>query len=681
MPETTSKKTKKLYALLVGIDKYKSIRGLSGCVNDVFAIRKYLKEAANQDGFELSIKALTDDAAVKDNIVNAFTEQMIDKPGPDDIAFFYYAGHGGQEQADEVFHISDTSKKNEVLICYDSTLEKSGMDLADKEMRYLIHKASLKGSHLVTIFDCCHSGGNTRSAAAPKILTRQLAAGKPLRDYDDFIFAKEIPKSTFASGKSLNEIIPQGNHIQIAACRDREEANEYPGDEPRGAFSYSLINVLKKAQGGITYYDLYSRLKMSMENLVHKMQVIDPRVVSQTPQIYVRSDDSSAVFKPFLDGAVNQQRRYCNLIFDARKETWKIDMGAIHGVKSPNDGVTRIYVFEEGASLDGEHTHTAVVAEVTPSEATISFEGETPTGEFLTGYVKGLLTRPVHVFLDGEAAGTKVIKEQFEEEETAKSLKNKVKLVDAKEDADYLMVAKDKEYLITQKDSSNPLVEQIAGYTPSAGSIAAVYLKHMSNWEFVKALANTDNDSNFGGKPPVKMEILRTQPDGTGGEVIPIDNGVISWDFDKNAEGKHILMFKLRLTNTSDQKLYCSVAYLSQTFQVYPDILAGGMVELDHGENNTEWALGGQPIPFQVSPYIEHYNWEHATDYFKLVISTQPFRLDSMAMPALPEPKVPNRKASGTRSSFMFSPPKPKEKHEWTTALVEIRSKNPFFKA
>lgn len=677
MPE----KQRKLYALLVGVDKYKSIRGLAGCVNDVIAMREYLESAAKQDDLKADIKFLLDEDAVKDNIVKNFTEHLIDRPGPDDIALFYYAGHGGQEAADEVFHASAANKKNEVLICYDSSLDASGMDLADKEMRYLIHKAAQKGSHLVTIFDCCHAGGNTRSAAAPKILTRQLAAGKPMRDYEDFIFAKEIPKSKFASGLSLNEIIPQGNHIQIAACREREEANEYPGsDEPRGAFSYALLDVLKKSQGGISYYDLYSRLKMSIANLVHDMQVIDPRVISQTPQIYVRADDSAEVFRPFLNGAVNQQRRFCNLIFDKKKDSWKVDMGAIHGVKHPNDGETRIYAFEEGADVNGEPTHTGVVTWVTPSEAGFKFEGEEPEGTFLAGFVKGLLTRPVSVFLDGEAAGSKVIRDYFNEEDTQKSIRNKVSLVEAKEDADYLLVAKDGEYLVTLPDNPRPIVEQITGYTTNAAAQAAVYFKHMSNWEFVRSLSNPN--SNLTPKPPVSMEILRTKPDGTGGERVPVENGIITWENDPEKEqGEYGLKFKLRLTNNTDQKLHCSVAYLSQNFQVFPSILQGNVVEIDHGANNVEWALGGSPIPFRVNPYIKEYNWEYAVDYFKLVVSTQPFSLESMALPELPAPRVGDQKRSGTRSSFSFTPPQPKEEHDWTTLLIEIRTKNPYYKA
>jgi hypothetical protein len=68
----------------------------------------------------------------------------------------------------------EPDNKLEGIVCYDSiTEEESGTLLADKELRYLIHQIATKNEqgeakagspHIVTIFDCCHSGENTRNA-------------------------------------------------------------------------------------------------------------------------------------------------------------------------------------------------------------------------------------------------------------------------------------------------------------------------------------------------------------------------------------------------------------------------------------------------------------------------------------------------------------------------------------
>ena len=89
----------KLYALLVGIDAYRyPVRPLHGCVNDVLNFEKYLK-AAEAKNFDLKIKVLQNEQATKANIVNAFL-QHLGQAGSDDVALFYYAGHGAQEKAD-----------------------------------------------------------------------------------------------------------------------------------------------------------------------------------------------------------------------------------------------------------------------------------------------------------------------------------------------------------------------------------------------------------------------------------------------------------------------------------------------------------------------------------------------------------------------------------------------------
>ncbi len=79
---------------MVGIDHYKNIGGLHGCVNDANEVKSALER--NGDGsVNFDIKLLTASteedsikkSVLKDEIVNLF---KIDT----DIALFYFAGHG-----------------------------------------------------------------------------------------------------------------------------------------------------------------------------------------------------------------------------------------------------------------------------------------------------------------------------------------------------------------------------------------------------------------------------------------------------------------------------------------------------------------------------------------------------------------------------------------------------------
>lgn len=81
-------------ALCVGIDCYKNIAGLYGCVNDANEVKSALER--NGDGtlnFNVKIMCSTSEESyiskgeLKDSIIELFASQS-------EIAVFYYAGHG-----------------------------------------------------------------------------------------------------------------------------------------------------------------------------------------------------------------------------------------------------------------------------------------------------------------------------------------------------------------------------------------------------------------------------------------------------------------------------------------------------------------------------------------------------------------------------------------------------------
>ena len=144
---------KKLFALFVGIDNYPpSVPSLAGCVNDMMAVREFIEERTLSDGFELHSRTLIDHEATRLNIVRGFEEHLA-QAGEDDVALFYYSGHGSQEHAHQVFWATEPDKLNETLVCYDSRTE-DGMDLADKELATLIEVEATNKPHILVIMDC-----------------------------------------------------------------------------------------------------------------------------------------------------------------------------------------------------------------------------------------------------------------------------------------------------------------------------------------------------------------------------------------------------------------------------------------------------------------------------------------------------------------------------------------------
>jgi hypothetical protein len=83
-----------LYALLVAIDTYpEGIRSLAGCVNDAGALEDLLKTRFAEQSAHLL--RLNNEQATRDATIQSF-RQHLGQAGADDIALFYYAGHGSQ---------------------------------------------------------------------------------------------------------------------------------------------------------------------------------------------------------------------------------------------------------------------------------------------------------------------------------------------------------------------------------------------------------------------------------------------------------------------------------------------------------------------------------------------------------------------------------------------------------
>jgi hypothetical protein len=105
----------KLIALLVAINDYPDpIPALNGCINDLEKIAGYL--GTESEHFDINILKLTDGEATKENIAEKFVTHL-GLAGPDDVALFYFAGHGTQEFADPVFETMEPDSKLEVLVC------------------------------------------------------------------------------------------------------------------------------------------------------------------------------------------------------------------------------------------------------------------------------------------------------------------------------------------------------------------------------------------------------------------------------------------------------------------------------------------------------------------------------------------------------------------------------------
>ncbi|KAL3918437.1 MAG: hypothetical protein SGILL_004236 [Bacillariaceae sp.] len=146
-------------ALLVGINYVGQNGQLSGCINDVMNVKKYLCE---QQGYLFDdIVVLVDDGQhcypTRQKIIRAL-RQLVAQSVPGDSVYFHYSGHGGLLDPDywNRFKVGNLGKQ------YDETLYPVDHDRAGQIRDFSLFNHFVKpmpaGVTVTCVMDCCHSG-------------------------------------------------------------------------------------------------------------------------------------------------------------------------------------------------------------------------------------------------------------------------------------------------------------------------------------------------------------------------------------------------------------------------------------------------------------------------------------------------------------------------------------------
>lgn len=653
-------KTPKLYGLLIGIDDYPiPVPPLKGCVNDIHKVRDYLLD--KQQELEPQLLILLDEDATKAAIIDGFRRHL-SQAGPEDSVLLYFAGHGTQEQADARIWTSESDGKLECIVNYDGIVREGDQIiynlLADKELRFLINVLAQRGAHILTIFDCCHSGGNTRKiqldTEEDKPRSRRyesrLTTGCPQRPWEQFLFAGDIDPKALAE-QPLYRVMPAGQHVQMAACRSDQEAYELQGG---GVFTNTLISLLEDSRGGVTYSDLRSRIRYMIK---HEFK--------QTPQVYVQGDDGQQLFSGFLGRPVSRELNEGNFVFN-KEEGWILDMGAIHGL-SPDLGSVKIEDPEGGG-------FSATVRSVKMSHTRLQVSGpEVETrldrGKAYRAFVPGVLAQPIRVFLnkiEPENEGWNFLDKEW------KTFKDRLLLVEDEQQADYVVHIQDTSFVITLPfDPGRPVVDPLRRLSEKAAYYTTVYLRNMAKWHFVRDLHNPN--VHLFRKLPLEIEFFMVDQNDT---VVPLEfNGEeIILPLRKMPNGAWGNFIRLRATNRHDSRLYCSLIYLSEAFQIYSSLFGAPTIFLDPGAS-----IGG-PMgkdleqELELPKHIVNLNVPNSIFWMKFIMSTEEFDPTTFDEPALPMPTVIN-----DRGIKLAKPPKVNAS-DWTVKTVRVRMPNPEFK-
>ncbi|MEZ4825914.1 MAG: caspase family protein [Bacteroidia bacterium] len=665
-----------LYALFVGINYYEAITGLDGCVNDVNAMRDYLKAQPDLNLIEHVLlspdKSSDSPRPTKAAIVEAI-QNHLGQAGSEDIVLFYFAGHGVQERTVvPAFAKAEPRALLEALVCYDSRFSPENPAthtcLADKELRWLFSSLSAtKNPHILIITDCCHSGDIMREAKTTEVHKKRLGTEKsiPPRAWDGFIFHNDISQAD-ANQKSLSEILPLGDYVHFAACRDAEVAweGEYAPGKPGGSFTVNLLKILRRGGRNISYHDLSRRIANYMRNM--------NAAYLQRPQVFAGSDRLTALYGLFLNGEVSPSTKLANITGNGTLG-WVLDMGAIHGL-IPGDIGKAVRVFDNN-DVSKPPLGEVKIKKIMPGYALVDDPGHILSAKKLSYFaeVECFAESPVTVFLKGEEAGLSFLRKALGNEESVHT-HNPVQIIDNEKIADYCLVAEDDLYSITHSNEYRPVVAHLSGFDMPNARKVAEYCKHISRWKYIKALNNPLTEINKEGrKKMVELEIFALGKDEVEYKLDLRESQKLNL-LHIASNGARCGRIKIRVVNHSSQALYVSLLYLPMSFGVYNTLLPQRGLWLEGGES--VWAGEGDFIDLQLEQYIYDFRWPGAWEYLKLIISASEFSTEELTLAELPLPE--KNRGHALRGSFQFRDAEYRAKEDdWTAEGYELFIKNP----
>ena len=610
----------RIYALLVGINDYAAVSKLAGCVADIDAVEALLRKRVPAD--MLSLKVLHDGAATRAGIIDGFRSHLR-QATTDDIAAFYFCGHGSQEPCPPEWIALEPSGTNQTIVPVDARVG-DVFDIADKELSALIHEVAANGAHVVTLFDSCHSGGVTRDAeqdsASASGVSRTAPAGTMrTRTMDDYL---DVARALYDPARTPGDQPPAPAHIAIAACQFDQTAKEFPMQAPRrGAFTQAFEEAVNTLGPSATYIDLVTAIRTKVRE----------RAKDQLPNLAAVGGASGSTV--FLGGHAGRSDLTVNV--DA-SGAWWLSAGAVDGIPTPDAGhVTELVVIaREAFQRDGAKAEPIAKATVSAVEAdrarlTIA-SGTLDAAQIYTGVITKLASVPMHVMITGrDATIVAKIRATLVEDAVAYTV------VDRKSDAvPTISVVVASDGVTVLGDDGAPLDNLHFGTGDADVASISVACAHIATWYGVRDRVPVGSTLN--GK--VQIELVPATKGETGipdaRAPFPSPNGVVTLLPDASGPP----WMQVRIRNTAGDRLYVTLLDLSDSFEclvVFSDWISA---------NSVAFAFAGRPQKLPI-PGWRAPTFTVGTEQLKIVASLTEFVASRYVMESLLAPG-----AGGTRA-------------------------------
>ncbi|HET8952220.1 MAG TPA: caspase family protein [Solirubrobacteraceae bacterium] len=636
-----------VYALVVAVDGYEPpISRLGGCRNDADRALEFLR--ARLSG-RLCAELLLDADATRDNVLDVFRTHL-GRAGPDDVALFWFSGHGGQQKvAEELWHLEPTGL-NQTLVCSDS--RRGGVpDLADKELSLLLDGVAAKAGHTAAILDCCHSGGGTRDPLVRVRGVGEIADAAPV---------EALLPALQERARDAGEEREPPPHVALSACRSFETAKEQPiGRDVHGVFTHALLAALETLGPGATYRQALAAARARVESLAGE----------QAPVLYP-VEVGGIADQPFLGGRV--ARPAAGFVLRHASQGWEVDAGRCHGI--PPAAGADAAVLE--ALEDGEVAGQLRVAAVEPARSRVEPLGWAPDEQRqYPVVVASLPLPPAGVVLGGLDEGEQDDAEALQRVGAAISDGHPDLRVTGTGDGPSLRVAAvtrdGAPVLRILRGDGSPATADVAGHGDASAAAVVARLEHIVRWTRIKDLDNPA--SGIAGA--VTVEVVEVQP---GEQTAPRDRPALA----PGEQGDIRLAYRragitweppsifIRLRNHAGRPLFCVLLDLTDRYRVHPKLFPGAFV----APGGVGAAREGRPVPVTLPPDREAAPGAVVKDWFKVIAADEEFSSSAYDLPLLGEPAP---RGEATARGVSRRPSGAPAGGDWTTSIVGLVTEVP----
>jgi Caspase domain len=587
-----------VYALLVGIDNYPASVAptLSGCVNDIAAVRRLLTDRA---GARLRPLRLLNAEATVEKVTRAVTDHL-GAAGDGDAALLWFSGHGTESPATGGDLLTEATGRNQALVCVDGPL-------LDKRLGALLDAVAARGVPVTAVLDCCHSGGATREAETAGLTARYAPPsagwdfGRPAWDAREF----SVPP-------------PAGRHLLLAAGRLDQPAFEgWFGGNRHGAFTYALVGAIRAAGAAATGRELLSAAAARVQrsgSTQHPMLFPDlPGGPADRPFPGVTGFPAGAAAPHLL------------LRFGA--DGWEVDCGSVHGLRE-GDGAaaqgTRFALLDDGDHPVPASDAPVLVARAVRTDRTlVTPVGRPPARERVHPVaLSALALPPGSVTLDG-TADPAVVRELTEAIGAAPLLR----LADGPEhtaELHFRVLLRAGAAEVLHRDGT-PFTEPLPTGGPQAARRVADCLTHLTRWHRLRDL--TPPPSLLDGLVRLEIAPWGAEPDDV---LLPDASGEIVCPYVPGPDGTpQAPWVSVRLRNRSpDRTLWCLLLDLTDRYRSHSALYPGHFI----GPGHTGHALDGDPVRLSLPDGRPAVPGAGARDWLKLIVAegelnTLPFQL------------------------------------------------------